>query len=411
MTGGTPDMVAPPGYPVPDLPRFSLEERESRWGRVRKLMERDGLDAIVALHNSEGWDQANANGRYLSSIGGNCAWLSVVFPREGDVTAIVGPVPAPGFWLLSQDWVEDVRQAFFNASPVVAERLRELGLARGRIGLSGLGPVPRAPDGLVNHGAFRLLAEGLPDAELVDATGLLFEARFVKSTEELAMLTKAVEIVETGIDALEREAQSGVPEHVVYARMMSALLERGSEPTTLLLWTAGNPLPPAAATIPSQRRLAPDDTIQVEADAKWCGYLGHVSTTTWVGEPSPTELEMAELQMEATHRCWDALRPGTRLGDFVDLCTEVADSSPFVCEPIIHSRGLGFDAPVLVFKARNEVTRDWRLEENAVFVVKPRVATADGTRNVIWGDSVVVTPNGGHRLGTRPTLLDTLRAG
>ena len=269
MTTGEPDTVAAPGYPVPDLPRFSLAERELRWGRVRELMERDGLDAIVALHNSEGWDQANANGRYLSSIGGNCAWLSVVFPREGDVTAIVGPVPAPGFWLLSQDWVDDVRQAFFNASPVVAERLEELGLGRGRIGVSGLGPVPRAPDGLVNHGAFRLLAERLPNAELLDATALLFEARFVKSEEELAMLTKAVEIVEAGIDALEREAQSGVPEHVVYARVMSALLERGSEPTTLLLWTAGNPLPPAAATIPTQRPLAADDTTNVSTIARY----------------------------------------------------------------------------------------------------------------------------------------------
>src|SRR5215207_1330777 len=179
------------GYPRPELPRFSLAERDLRWGRVRTLMERDGLDAIVALHNSEGWDQANANGRYLSSIGGNCAWSSVVFPREGDVTAIVGPVPAPSYWLQSQDWVQDVRSAFFNATPVVVERLRELGLARGRVGVAGLGPVARAPDGLVSHGAYRILSEQLPDAELVDATELLVAARFVKSDEEIAMLEHA----------------------------------------------------------------------------------------------------------------------------------------------------------------------------------------------------------------------------
>jgi Xaa-Pro dipeptidase len=397
-----------PRYPPPELPRMSIAERDSRWARVRRLMERDGLDAIVTLHNSESWDQGNANGRYLSSIGGNCAWVSVVFPREGEVTGVVGPVPAPDYWLLSQSWVEDVRPAFFNLTPVVAERLHELGLAKGRIGVSGLGPVPRAPDGLVNHGSLQVLEERLPEAELVDATGLLFEARFVKSEEEIAMLTKAVAAVESGIETLEREARAGIPEYAVYARMMSALLEAGSEPTTLLLWTAGNPLPPAAATVPSHRPLGADDVIQIEADAKWCGYLGHVSTTVWVGEPDATELEMAALQMEATRRCWDAFRPGTSLGDFVDICADLGRGTPFKCQPIIHGRGLGFDAPVLVFEARDERTRDWQLEENSVFVVKPRVATRDDRRNVIWGDSVAVTPDGARRLGKGPPLIEAL---
>ena len=31
-----------------EVPRFSLAERERRWRRVRQLMERDGLDVIVA---------------------------------------------------------------------------------------------------------------------------------------------------------------------------------------------------------------------------------------------------------------------------------------------------------------------------------------------------------------------------
>jgi Xaa-Pro dipeptidase len=392
-------------YPAPDVPRLSRAERDRRWGRVRALMARDDLDAILALNHSGSWDQGNGHVRYLSSIGGNCATVSVVFPREGDVTALTGPVPAPDYWLAFQDWVDDVRTGFFGTTQMAIERLRELGLQRGRIGIANLGPVPREPDGLVAVGAYAVLEAELPGAAFVDATDLLYEARFVKSDEEIAMLERAVELVEDALGVLEEEARPGVPESVVYARMMARLIEQGSEPTTLLLWTAGNPLPPMPGTLPSRRPLGPDDMIMIEADARWCGYLGHTTTTHWVGEPDATAREMAAVQHEAARRCWDAMRPGAVLGDFVDICARAADGTPYECKPIIHGRGVGMDGPLLVLQARDERTREWVLEERSVFIVKPQLTTPDGTRKVIWGDTVVVTPDGGRRLGVRPSPL------
>lgn len=392
-------------YPVPEVPRFSLSERDRRWARVRALMERDGLDAILTLQNSSNWDQGNANSRYLSSLGGNCAWISVVFPREGDVTAVTGPVPTPAYWAVFQDWVSDIRTAFFNATPVIVERLRELGLKRARIGIAGLSGVAREPDGLVTVGAYRSLTEALPAAEFVNATALMYEARFVKSAEEIAMLGHAAQLVETALDVLEHEARPGVLECSVYGRMMGRLLEQGSEPTTLLLWTAGNPLPPAVGTLPSRRPLAEGDVVLVEVDAKWCGYLGHGAATVWAGEPDTIARSMAALQYETFRRCCEALRPGRILGDLVSACAEIAAGTPFESKPIVHSRGLGLDAPVLVNHARDERTRTWVVEEDSVFVVKPTVSTADGTRKVMWGDTVVVTPAGARRLGRRPPPL------
>jgi Xaa-Pro aminopeptidase len=316
-------------------------------------------------------------------------------------------VPTPAYWLEFQDWVDDVRTGFFHATPTIIERLRELSLERSRIGIAGLRGVARVPDGLVSYGAYRALEEQLPQATLVDATFLMDEVRFVKSEEEIAMFKKAVALVEGALDVLEREARPGVPECVVYGRMMGWLLEQGSEPTTLMLWSAGNPLPPAVGTIASRRALADDDVIQVELDAKWCGYLGHGAITAWVGEADATTRTMAELQYEAVLRCLDAMRPGTPMEAFVEICADVVSGTPFQCKPIIHGRGLGNDAPVLVFHARDERTARWMLEESSVFVVKPVVSTADGTRKVMWGDTVVVTPTGARRLGSRPAPLVT----
>jgi hypothetical protein len=46
--------------------------------------------------------------------------------------------------------------------------------------------------------------------------------------------------------------------------------------------------------------------------------------------------------------------------------------------------------------------RRWKLEENAVFILKPTVPTPDGKKRLYWGDCVVCTPGGARRLGNRP---------
>jgi len=103
-----------------EVPHFSLAEREQRWRRVRQLMERDGLDVIVA--SSVGGFQANA--RYLTGIGGNNAPVAFVFPRAGEVTGLTGPVPSREYWLSFQDWVTDIRTNFFSEGEALVERLR-----------------------------------------------------------------------------------------------------------------------------------------------------------------------------------------------------------------------------------------------------------------------------------------------
>jgi Xaa-Pro dipeptidase len=69
--------------------RFSTAERDRRWAEVRKLMKRDGLAAIVAPHNPGHSTDWQADARYLSQVGGGAdAAIAVVFPLEGEVTAI-----------------------------------------------------------------------------------------------------------------------------------------------------------------------------------------------------------------------------------------------------------------------------------------------------------------------------------
>jgi hypothetical protein len=51
-----------------------------------------------------------------------------------------------------------------------------------------------------------------------------------------------------------------------------------------------------------------------------------------------------------------------------------------------------------VFSAADEV-KNWVVEANSSFITKP-VVTSEGSADVVWGDSVVVTPTGAKRLGS-----------
>jgi Xaa-Pro dipeptidase len=117
------------------LPKFSLEERQRRWGSVRKLMRQQNIDAIIGFPNQSHWDQFQADVRYLTHIGGNQTEVAVVFAEAGDVTAFVRGGNEVQWWSIAQDWVRDIRVTRRSWGEPLIERLRELNLDRARIGL------------------------------------------------------------------------------------------------------------------------------------------------------------------------------------------------------------------------------------------------------------------------------------
>jgi len=408
------DSSAAPGMasaisPKLAVPHFSLGERDRRWARVRQLMERDNLDVLVAPSHTGAWDQLQANVRYLTGIGGGSATAGCVFPRDpadGEVTALVGPIPPKDYWLRFQDWVTDVRPGFFSISQASIDRLKEHPAVDHpgiRIGVPGLGGMIRMPEGIVATGTFRNLHETFPQAELVDATHLMDEARYVKSDEEIAFMRQAITLVERAIDTLRHSARPGVPECVVFGRMLSTLVEGGSDVPTMLLWSVGNPQPPTNGFVATQRPLATGDVFAMEIDGRWGGYIGQVTQPAVLGRLDDERHEMWKVQQEAVARCYERLTPGASMAEFVSIGEEAARGTPFSCSVIIHSRGLGNDAPMVIFNSRDRRQLDWPILENATFILKPLVRNAAGEKPTCWGDTVVATSSGARRLGSQPS--------
>jgi Xaa-Pro dipeptidase len=393
-------------YPYP---RFSLSERDRRWKIVREMMRHHRLDVIVTPNNTGHSTDFQANTRYLTHCGGGGdADVAAVFPLEGEVTAIA--TTAQARWPTVQDWTTDVREARRNYGRVIVERLKELRVDRGRIGVTGLGEVEgtRTPEGTILYGTWKQIREAFPQAELVDATEIIAEARYVKGSEEIDALKKSMEIIEIAYRAEIEAAKPGAKDWDVWAAAQCALMRNGSEMPVHCNWVSGKN-PKRTLSRPSMRVLERGDLIINEIEASWIGYRSQGVQPVFVGIADPIHQELIKVQREIFNRLMENLKPGATVKELAELTASLAKQTAPSSGPAagataqltMHGRGAGDDGPIITSNARSARQLSVALRENMVFIFKPSAKSADGSI-CTWGDSVVITPQGGQRLGKRP---------
>jgi Xaa-Pro aminopeptidase len=393
-------------YPYP---RFSLAERDRRWQAVREKMAAQNIDVIVTPQNTGHSMDFQANTRYLTHCGGGGdADIAAVFPLHGDATVIA--TTAAARWLTVQDWTQDVREARREYGKIIVERLKELNIERGRIGITGLGEVEgtRTPEGTILHGTWKRIREAFPNVELVDATPILTEVRYTKSAEEIEVLTKSMEIVELASQAEIATARPGVKDWDVWAATQYALMRNGSEMPVHCNWVSGKN-PKRTLTRPSMRLLERGDLIINELEASWIGYRSQGVQPVFVEVADPVHQELIKVQREVFNRVMERLKPGVTVRELAELTLKTgAEAAPksgpaagAKADLNMHGRGAGDDGPIITAHAKSPRQLAVTLQENMVFICKPSAITADASSICTWGDTIVVTPAGGRRLGKR----------
>ncbi len=182
--------------------QFSAEEYARRYRALREKMREDRLDCIIAPGGPSHW-----------SFGGAMLWLSgqwewhslaayVVVPLAGEPTLVyaMGGTHIEAVRKETAAALKDVRSSRGgHFAEVMVERIKELKLENGRIGLMEIDP--RHEDYMpVNQ--FETLKAGLPGAEFVFTKGWLHELLSVHSAEELACIRKAGKLCENAMRAM-----------------------------------------------------------------------------------------------------------------------------------------------------------------------------------------------------------------
>jgi len=388
------------------IPQLSLEERDSRYKKVREEMAHRGIDVLLLPANSGRWEQLQADSRYLSSIGGFATEIFTVFPREAEPTAYVFNRAA--WWKRVQRWVADVRDGRNQWAENAIERLKELGFDSGTIGISGLSGLFRAPEGIIPYTTVAKLQAHFPRAQIVNATEMMQEVRAVKSAEEIALLERSAALIERMTATMRETARPGITDRDLYAAMTQTMLAGGGELPTLFFIGSG-PEIAQSSFVPTSRKLEAGDRVVNEIEAKIAGYAAQAVAPLSLGEPAAEYRSLVELSAECFHAILDAMRPGTTFGALFDVYTETVrragEEKYSWSHPMMHARGLGDDGPALLGDRDLERFRKIALQAGMVFILKPQVRAASGKGRASIGDTVVVTERGARRLGTRELKL------
>ena len=391
------------------LPKFTDAERERRWSRVRELMRRDQIDAIIGFPNQSHWDQFQADTRYLTHIGGYQTEVAVVFPVSGEVTAFVRGSNEIEWWRIAQDWVREIRSSRRSWGEPVIERMKELQLDRGRIGISGLSGLLRAPEGTVVAGILEKVRRAFPAARFDNATELLQEARAVKGAEEIAWIECAAEILDRVVAAILAKAKPGVMETEMVATIWHTIIANGGDYPSMTHWGAGSGVPWACRIAP-HRALQAGDMINTELEAKYGGYIAQTVQAASLGK-IPTELKQAfEVSVRVFDELIECMRPGVSFREIVLLYQKlVRDSGHTPKGMLLHGRGIGEDRPQVTGEMDGDIYNsptytkhlDLPLVEGNVFVLKPGAMPDDAPDSIRCGDTVVIEKHGARRLGKR----------
>src|SRR5712672_291061 len=377
--------------------QFSAAEYARRYAALRAKMREHRLDAVIVPGGPSHW-----------SFGGGMLWLTghwewhalccyVVVPLDGEPTLIysMGGTHAEAVRRQVAVAVQDVRHSRNGRyADVMVERIRELKLERGRIGLMEIDS--RHEDYLpVNQ--YNVLRHNLPEAELVFTKGFLHDLLVIHSEEELRCVRKAGLLCERAMQAMVARAKPGVAEYELRAAAGAAILDGGGDIDFLII--GSTPMADPAMVFgnprPSHRKLKKGDIINMELAAGYNGLSAQIGSPITLGPPTDM---VRKFWGEITLPGYNKIVAEIKLGNATDsmrLAAKFFRVKGVQSRPVqVHGIDIVTDKPH-VFTERTEAEEiDKVLKPGMIIMAEPNPITPDGLFGIFLGHTFIVTKDG-----------------
>ena len=382
-------------------------EDHAKLDRVRALMAEQQLDAIVA--------RAPDNILYLTSYWCMKGYDAVVFPAQGEpVLAVLEPQleeaeraswktelrPFAGYH------PADPRPPWFRARDVCIEVLNERDLT-GRIGLE-LTQGTQAADRMVAEPTVysQDWFDGFDGAarEVVDCSGLLANARAIKTAQEIERMRLAGELAAAAMEHVAAQIRPGMTCSEVGAMYEAHVHSHGvgyqdrvdMARAFTLVWSGRSIRTFTATSNASVSEHEPTlFEIWVCADGYWCD----LTKNACPGKLTPAYDALTDQLLDVYGRAIEHLRPGASLAELDRIVRSGIDEMGFPGQPshpIAHGVGARAHEPPYAHQAGSG-----ELREGMVMAVEPGAYWAGGGGLRIE-DNFLVTASGSERLGTYP---------
>ncbi|UPJ94910.1 Xaa-Pro peptidase family protein [Bradyrhizobium sp. 172] len=357
-------------------------EIQARVERLRSELRARNLDLLLI-------DDCEATAYYFNYEVSVSFYRAGFIPAEGEAFFVLRTVDvAP---LSERASIKDIVGYPDWKDPVtaIAEKIRQRGYDRARIGID-----------LTSHAltvqTFEALKRELPHVQFVDADGLPWKMRKLKSKAELEKLRKGAAINDAVMQEIVTAAESGLTEREALRMVVEATLRYGGDGTSPVV-TVGKGWDFLHGHV-HDTALQKGDVLHLELIPRVNGYTSRLIRCVVLGD-IPPELDVLSRKMiELQDKQIVAMKPGAIAKD-VDGIMRLGALDSGIRQDYTNITGytVGYYSHramrasdfTWVFLPSSE----WVLEEGMVF----HMYTSAG--GIAISDTVLVGPNGGERLG------------
>jgi Xaa-Pro dipeptidase len=324
------------------------------------MMRTEGLAALVL--------RLPENVTYLSDAWSGRGLTYLVFPLERD-PVLIHPVGET----LPPTWVSDVRlykwetfehlgSALNVGSEQVLKALTDIGIGSGAIGVEEawefiLSSPLRYELNVIGQKTLTALRAKLKEYELKDASGLLTQARSIKTVKEVKALKKANRIARIGLETFERYLKPGLTEIELSTKIEHEIVTRGvmehranrvvacafvvSGPSTAeaYKYVVGN----------TRRKLKHGDLALLELDVVVDGYSSDTTRTFVVGKPNKKQKSLLEAVLDSESTAIASIKPGVSAAKIARVSIEVIRHhglGEYLVHRLGHGIGVGVHEPI-----------------------------------------------------------------
>jgi len=371
-----------------DYPTFTDDELTRRHQAFYRLMEQEGVDAVI-LYGS---------GRYSSDIYWLSDWPS---SREAYLLMQTGKEPVILMQLFNHypmarvmSWIEDVRWAGANTTNSIVALIAERGLATKKVGLVGA----------ISYQVYNQLRHNYPSATFVDLGGKLRMMRTIKSPAEIERIHLASKLTDQSIRAMAEGLRAGMREDEIPAVIEPVYLKAGGYAG--IHFMSSMPMRSPDFCVPSQfhssRKLQKGDALITEISGAYSGYSGQIHRTFSIGEGPTSEWQkMHDAAMEVFDVLSKVIKEGATTTEAEEAAEIVHKRGYSTYDDLVH--GVNQYPPIFQTKTRKRHdSRELTFRENMVIVIQPNLITADEKMGLQFGETLVVKKNGCESLNAYP---------
>lgn len=384
--------------------RIPREEYPVRWEKVRKIMKENDLDMILT-YSDERATYGNAYARYYADLQTHFEPALVLFLQDRDPLLLVGPETdgyarersaVKDIVVLSEFSAEDEDYPFSVVVPLKEILNQYIPGGPKKVGF--------APKVHMGAAIYEAMLNACSPAKIIEADKLIEPMRGIKSESEIAVICKAYEIAELGMQAAIKAVRPGITERELAAEAEYVMRKAGAEGYGIDPIISSGPNAKHILARTTTRVIEENDAVVITLAPRYEGYHSAIARTILLGNPKPEVKAAVEAMIHAQETCSKNLIPGN-VGSEVEamgrkIMAEAGYEKNFMYSGL-HSVGvIEFEPPILGPSSTTVI------EKNMVISIDIPLFEDDTVGGMRLEEGYLITEDGPKQMSRIPFMVE-----